>query len=500
MVEASSRLRLLHVIPRFTLGGAGRSLVELIKRSPARPEVGSSILSLAQAESAACATAASLGAEIIDAPPPERWADVVGVSDLVLFHFWNSPEVYRFLQADLSSVPLVLWLKVMGDTAPHALPAALLERADYIVATTPGTLNLPELAPYADRTAMVPAIADFTRVARLAPRAHPRFTVSYIGTVDFVKLHRDFVSLCAGIRVPGITFPVCGAGTAYPALKRAAETAGAAERFEWRGRVEDIGQVLEVSDVFGYPLCEDTYATSEKSLQEAMLAGVPPVVFPYGGIRDLVRDNRNGLVAANAREYREAVEYLYHHPEHRAELGRRAAEDIRKGFDADAAASALYRICIKLLQEPGHRAKEAQIASATGAESFILSLGDKAPQFAVSRYATDPKALFDAEQSVASSSPALCNAGAGGILHYRASYPDDPYLRLWSGLVYRNMGRPAVALAEFTAAERLGLNHWRLYWYQAQSARDCGATRIAEEAIRALARLAPEFARERGII
>ena len=41
---------------------------------------------------------------------------------------------------------------------------------------------------------------------------------------------------------------------------------------------EDVRPVLAQLDVFGYPLDADTSATGELSLQEAMHAGIPPVV------------------------------------------------------------------------------------------------------------------------------------------------------------------------------------------------------------------------------
>jgi len=53
-----------------------------------------------------------------------------------------------------------------------------------------------------------------------------------------------------------------------------------------------IKPVIETFDVYGYPLCADTYASGELNLQEVMYAGVPPVVFPYGGVKGLVEHDR----------------------------------------------------------------------------------------------------------------------------------------------------------------------------------------------------------------
>ena len=61
-------------------------------------------------------------------------------------------------------------------------------------------------------TAMVLAGAEFDRLQGLAPRAHERFQVGYIGTVDPVKMHAEFVDMSCTINVPGVKFVICGNG------------------------------------------------------------------------------------------------------------------------------------------------------------------------------------------------------------------------------------------------------------------------------------------------
>jgi hypothetical protein len=49
-------------------------------------------------------------------------------------------------------------------------------------------------------------------------------------------------------------------------------------------------------DIFGYPLAPETSATSEKTIQEAMWAGVAPVVLAGSGATLLVEHEHTGLV------------------------------------------------------------------------------------------------------------------------------------------------------------------------------------------------------------
>jgi hypothetical protein len=306
-----------------------------------------------------------------------------------------------------------------------------------------------------------PVIADVTDPARLAgvrPRPHPTFNVGYVGTVDFGKMHPRFVELSARVDVPDVRFVVCGAGDALPTLAEQARQLGVEERFELRGYVEDVGGVLAEIDVFGYPLAPGNYSASDLALQEAMAAGVPPVVLPYGGTYPLVRHRQTGLVAPDEASYPGAVESLYADATERARLGRNARESARSWGPVQAARawSAVYA---ELLERPKRdRRWPGSPASERfpGAAAFVESLGGTAPEFAASLAACDEETAAVAEERIAAAPPVLTSAGGGGVLHYRQVFPRDAYLRLWAGLVLEAAGRNVLAVAELKAAHELG--------------------------------------------
>jgi hypothetical protein len=45
----------------------------------------------------------------------------------------------------------------------------------------------------------------------------------------------------------------------------------------------------------------------------------------------------------------------------------------------------------------------------------------------------------------------------GGVIHHRNAQPDDPHLRLWSGLIAAGAGEREIAASEYRASEALGL-------------------------------------------
>ena len=91
------------------------------------------------------------------------------------------------------------------------------------------------------------------------------------------------------------------------------------------------------------------------------------------------------------------------------------------------------------------------------AGKFLAALGDFAVPFHASRSGD-----AEADAWIAAAGPALASATSGGILHWRLAYPEDPWLRYWSGLVHRGQWRRVPALGEFARARALGLASLRV--------------------------------------
>ena len=239
----------------------------------------------------------------------------------------------------------------------------------------------------------------------------------------------------------------------------AALKTGVGGRVDIRGPVENIRGALEEFDIFGYPLAEDSYATSEKALQEAMWVGVPPVVFSHGGVRCLVEHGRTGLVVATEEEYSRAIERLARDPALRARLGEEARRFAREAFEPARWSRALGQVLSAMMATPRRARQPLPGAGDGAAANFVRSLGDQAGPFAVSLAGPTkhaPERIAAAEKEIAAASPLLAR-GEGGVVHYRNAFPDDPHLRLWAGLLSGAAGARAIAAAEFAAADALGM-------------------------------------------
>ncbi len=468
-------MRILHVIPDHHPGGASRTL-EYTARTLMETGAKPSILSLGDGSDQLRQRLSSLGV---------AWSDGsdLAKADVVLVHFWNTPAMQRFIRSAHPPMRVVVWLQVEGHTRPNVVTQELCAFADVLMTTSSSTLSLPEIET---RPALfIPPPVDLEHfVPRLPPSGLP-FTVGYLGTVDFVKMHPDYLAMSAAVEDEDVRFAVWGFGGAYATLKAEARRLGQDHRFQFHGTTRDPAAAFASMNIYGYPLCEDTYGTTDRSMVEAMAMALPSVVLDRPGLRDLAINGVTAIVARSPRDYTASIIQLMRDPSLRARLGQNAHNHVRLHFEPARTMKRLGQTLADTLAMP-KRARRALDPGlpATGAKLFVASLGHLAGEYgrnlrSFESQRTNEDLILDDEQAIAAASPGLCNPGGGGALAYRAAYPDDPVLRFWSGLIFSRQGRHAVGLAEFLAALRLGLPKKRLEPYLAAVARDCGLSQDA---------------------
>ena len=495
----------LHVIEYLDLGGASRSTIATAKYAARQGRFDHTILALVRAEPAAIELAEEAGISVVSSPNPEALNSHIADADIVEISYWNAPFTQALLRQNLPATRLVFWYHIAGDHSPHVIPPAIAAMPDLNIAGCPFTyddhplfrdqlnLEIPK------RTAMVYDSADFERLDGIFPKEHQGFNIGYIGTIDFVKMHPEYVSMSASIDVPESRFVVCGNGI-QNILMQQAEALHAADRFDFKGYVSDIGSVIETLDVYGYPLCENTYAAAELNLQEVMFAGVPPVVFPYGGVKRLINHNETGLIVHSAEEYKRAIEYLYYNPVERKRLGQNAAVYARRHFGAENAAHTLNALYERLMNQPKRfhawncrpdsltAGSQISPPPATTAQLFIDSLGEHGSAFKHS-IANDASSL-GAETEIAGSTDLVAKTG---FMQYRSYNPADPHLRLWTGLYMERQGAFANAVSEYAGAIENGLTDWRVQWYLARTLFEVGKLNEAERIYDGIRQQNPDF-------
>ncbi|CAN5306489.1 hypothetical protein BH10PSE11_BH10PSE11_06110 [soil metagenome] len=475
-------VRIVHVIPQLSLGGAGRALISLVKYSSRFEAFEHEILSLQKPDAMAVELALSSDARTLT-PVKNGTLETLNAADIVQFHFWNTPEIHLLLNANLPKMRSVVWLHVNGAYPPQSITANVCNVGDIVVASDSKSMHIPALSKIATKLKVIIPGTDPERLDGHKPVDHATFNVGYIGTLSFSKMHPDFVAMHAVLDIPDIRIIVYGEGQAADTLKRQAKQLSVDDRFEFRGYAENIRDALGALDVFGYPLCVGNYSTGELALQEAMLAGVPPVVLPFGGAANRIIHGETGLIAQDTGGYSEAIRFLYKNPAIRARLGTNATDHARREFSAETTALKFNEIYCGLMEGPKSShlspAKSTlQFTARDGASLFILSLGETDIDFRASLNRDGGKAAVAAEKLISDAASSLFET----LLQYRSYFPDDPSLRFWSGLLLQALGRPALAASEFNRSVSLGCDHWRIYWHLAKAAGAAGSAELAARA------------------
>ena len=124
-----------HVTQAFSRGGAGRALLSLADNT-------STIVSLTPADELMRGRAEAAGATVLEGG---AHLSALDAADVVLVHFWNTPELYEFLRGELPPVRLAAWAHVAGNSPPQIVTRELVELVDAFAVTAPGTASAARL-------------------------------------------------------------------------------------------------------------------------------------------------------------------------------------------------------------------------------------------------------------------------------------------------------------------------------------------------------------------
>jgi glycosyltransferase involved in cell wall biosynthesis len=498
--------RVLHLLPRVTGGGGARAAIWMARDSKKSGGPDHLVVSLDAADETGLAVASENRVEVMDRPSAGQLRRALEEADIVVAHWWNCPQFAQLFSRELPPMRLMIWLHVAGYHAPQLIRPELLRFADMAIACSPHTYAHPAFDALSasernDRTAMILAGADFSRLHGAVPRLHSGFNVGYIGTLDPVKMHPDFVEMSHGVKIADVRFTVCGNGDAQW-LRDRAKKLGSLERFDIRGSVSNIREVIEEMDVYGYPLCPETYAAAELNLQEVMYAGVPVVAFPHGGIARLIEHGQTGLLVNSPEEYAAAIEFLHANPQERTRIGGNAAEYARRHWGSEAAARAFNIQFERITKEP-KRARvltdsnvadtslsslPRDLALSPGARLFIESLGSAAEPFLQSALSSDWKVARAADERLAASSHLM---RYNGIASFAEAFTRDAFLLFWMGLVQMKEGNNQQAAGFLSESIRHGFAHPRAKLHLATIAVRENRLEDAGKLVREVLRFAP---------
>jgi glycosyltransferase involved in cell wall biosynthesis len=356
------------------------------------------------------------------------WEERAAAADIIQIEWWHHPLMMRWMYETLPrlSCRLVVWSHISGCCYPYISPA-FARMPERFVFTSPYSLENPtwtgeERAELSACSSVVPSSGLERENFQVERIPHSGFCVGYLGSLDYSKLHPDFVRFCSAVDIPDAYFTIAG----EPAGGRLAEDVnctGDAGRFRFTGYLNRPGETLGTFDAFGYPLCPRHTGTAENALLEAMAAGIPPVVLDQCSEKYLVRDRETGFAVKSIREYADAMRCLYDHPLQRRQMGERAREFVRESFPVERTVAGLERVYERVMDLPR---KEHALSPVFGDSPHewlrhCLNCGG----------ADDPEDVTAALRQARREGGALTGQNKASVFQYARYFPEDRQLRVW---------------------------------------------------------------------
>lgn len=446
-MSRTTRKKILHITPHFG-GGVGSTVLNYLSEASGSGFFEHKAVCLDYANQYAKEIAKNAGFELLDDMSNKKpeLLSLIDDADVVLIHWWNHPLLYDFLVREkLPKSRVIVWSLITGSLPPNNFTDKIFKYPDIFVFSTPLSYNVKDVQSLSDEQKkilrVVWATGTIDRVSGLKLKKHDGFNIGYIGTVDYAKMHPDFLSICSKVNIPNVNFIVVG-GPNESQPKREAKDSGLEKKFNFTGFVQEEKkwEYLSLFDVFGYPLAPHHYGSCDLALQEAMAAGVVPVVLNNPMESYIVKDGVTGVVVKDKDEYVRALQDLYHNPERKNFLSKNAIKYAMETFSLKRMINDWDKIFNEALAFP-KTVKKWEISTdnskITAKDIFLESLGSYGKDFVSYCNAKTANEKRDAVKKIEKLSQSINwqSETKSTVHHYKSFFPDDKYLSFWSQLM-----------------------------------------------------------------
>ena len=422
-------MKILHIIARWIGGGPERGILELASHDRALARnISRRVVVLDKPISAPLfIKARQLGVSLVVAPLPDALAREIEDADLVDISYWNHPLLLDLLRRPLPAARLLMRSEIAGNTLPHILFAELVAFPDFWLLSAPPNRGMHPPAHVSFRH--VPSLCDMNRLVNFLPRPHAGIRIAYLGSLEPTKLHPNFADIVVGVQRNDVHFDMFGdaAPETLSRLRQTLAARSAVDRVTFHGHVEGIANALAEADIFAYPLTPGSYVTSEKSLQEAMWAGLPCVLMEGTAATGWLQNGVTGFIAQDCDEFVLRLMQLADDPALRKRMGDAAAVEARRLFDPARNSALMADIYTEIAELPkrihppipgSHAPPSQRFLQSLGAfEAFFLELVNGAEPTPIAHH------VFNIE---------LLLRGEGGLFHYAKTFPDEKALMAWA--------------------------------------------------------------------
>jgi len=255
-------------------------------------------------------------------------------SDCDLLHAHEAKAgQFAYLCKLIRGVPYVITRRVPKIPKNNFFTRAVYRNAEKITALSGAIRN--NLLAYnpALNIVQIPSMAsalavDRETVDKLRKIYAGKFVIGHIGAlVNYHKGQQYLLEAATQIRdsVPDAVYLFLGEGKDEAWFN---ELAGDMENINFVGFVDNVGDYIELFDLFVFPSLQEGLGSI---LLDVMRAEKPIIASDVDGIPDLIHHNENGILVPpmDSLALSEAIQYMYKDTELRCCLAKRAREDAR---------------------------------------------------------------------------------------------------------------------------------------------------------------------------
>jgi glycosyltransferase involved in cell wall biosynthesis len=421
-------IKVLHITPHLG-GGVGKALSGLITQSMlSNSEVHHVVACLEAPEKYQFVDRIQAsGSEVLIAPNQLVLEKLISTVDIVQLEWWNHPATIECLcRLALQPIRLLVWCHVSGIHNP-IIPQKLIEVSHRFLFTSPCSFEAQNVIGLAEsdqaKLAVVSSGGGFEELPEIPIDKHLSFSVGYFGSLNFAKLHPDYVKFLSAVNLPDFQVRLIGDLLNREILEGQCSEAGRVGMLDFRGYTTEVVGELSKINVLAYILNPRHYGTAENALLEAMAMGIVPVVLDNLAERNIVEHLNTGLIVKSPAEFAEAIEWLEHNPLECSAIGNRAARAVRDRFSLDKMNASFCSHYYEVMHKTKRIIQFSNIFGTTPVDWFVACQGE--PEiFKVDgtiELSNDRQAYFD-----------LYEKTKGSVFHFQQYFPNSTLLNMWS--------------------------------------------------------------------